>query len=77
MRSTIAALAVLFAWAVLAHDTGASGERHAYRVQPGDTLWGIAVARYAGDPRAGVYDLQQRNHLTTATLTPGQLLQVP
>jgi LysM repeat protein len=50
---------------------------HAYRVKPGDTLWSIAAANYAGDTRKGVWQLQQRNHLGGTTLTPGQRLLLP
>ncbi len=77
VRTGSAAAAALVVWAVLAHDSGAGGPGHRYRVVPGDTLWSIAVQRYAGDPRAGVYDLQQRNELSGATITPGQVLSVP
>ena len=31
---------------------------------------------YAGDVREGVWKLEQRNHLRSATLTPGQVLVV-
>jgi nucleoid-associated protein YgaU len=77
VRTVIAATAALVVWAALAHDSGAGGPGHRYRVERGDTLWSIAVERYAGDPRAGVYDLQQRNQLSSATITPGQVLSVP
>ena len=43
----------------------------------GDTLWGIAAQHFAGDPREGVWELQQRNGLSGATITPGQLLVLP
>jgi LysM repeat protein len=48
-----------------------------YVVQPGDTLWSIASARYAGDPREGVWKLQDRNHLAGTTISPGQRLTLP
>ncbi len=41
-----------------------------------DTLWSIAAARY-GDPREGVYELQQRNGLDGTTIVPGQVLMLP
>jgi LysM repeat protein len=55
---------------------GAGPERH-YVVKPTDTLWSIASRSYAGDVREGVWKLQQRNHLATATLRPGQVLVLP
>lgn len=50
----------------------------AVTVQVGDTLWSIAT-RVAPDrdPRAEVAALQQRNHLASVDLTPGQVLRVP
>jgi LysM repeat protein len=46
-------------------------------VEHGDTLWSIAASRYAGDPREGVWKLQQRNHLLGTTISPGQKLVLP
>ena len=45
-------------------------------VQPADTLWAIAAERY-GDPREGVYELQERNDLEGTTIVPGQVLMLP
>jgi len=64
-------------WALLARDTGASGPERHYTVHAGDTLWGIAMAHFAGDPREGVWELQERNHLTGVTIRPGQVLRLP
>jgi LysM repeat protein len=55
---------------------GAGPERH-YVVKPSDTLWSIATRAYGGDPREGVWKLEQRNHLSSVTLVPGQTLVVP
>ncbi len=41
-----------------------------YVVQPGDTLWAIALAVAAGDPRAAVHDLSEI--VEAAALEPGQ-----
>ncbi len=68
-----AALAVGYA----AHGSSGAGPKRTYVVRPGDTLWSIAARTYAGDPRDGVWRLQQRNHLATATISPGEKLVVP
>ena len=47
------------------------------QVRPADTLWAIAARTYARDAREGVWRLQQRNQLTSATLRPGQKLNLP
>ena len=69
----LAALAV----GMVARVSHGAGPERSYVVKPSDTLWTIAVARYGGDTREGVWKLQQRNHLLTATLRPGQTLVLP
>jgi LysM repeat protein len=64
-------------WALFAHDSGASGPEQRYRVRPGDTLWSIAAAHLAGDPRKGVWELQERNGLDATLIVPGQVLTLP
>jgi LysM repeat protein len=76
-RIVIVILVAVLVWAVLARDTGASGTPQRHTVRAGETLWTIAAARYGGDPRAGVWKLQQENHLASATIAPGQHLLVP
>ena len=62
----------------LAHASGASGHSGTYVVKSGDTLWSITQHFYAGDPRHGVWDLEQRNDLgQSVLLTPGQRLVLP
>ena len=68
-----AALAVGLA----ARGSSGAGPKQTYVVQPGDTLWSVAERTYAGDPRQGVWQLQHRNHLATATIVPGEKLIVP
>jgi LysM repeat protein len=46
-------------------------------VAPGDTVWSIAAAHYAGDPRPHVEAILQLNHLSSPLLTPGQSLLIP
>lgn len=71
----LAALAL--AVGIAAHPSGGAGRPHSYVVEPADTLWSIATANYAGDPREGVWALQQRNHLTGTTVVPGEKLVIP
>jgi nucleoid-associated protein YgaU len=56
--------------------SGAGGERR-HVVQRGETLWGIAAERYGGDPRAGVWRIEQRNDLDGLSLQPGTVLYLP
>jgi LysM repeat protein len=77
-----ARIVVIFAFLTLAVAWGArqsdgAGHRQTYVVRAGDTLWAIAAAHYAGDPREGVYRLEQRNHLAGALVHPGQHLVLP
>ena len=44
---------------------------------PTDTLWSIVVRSYAGDVREAIWELQQRNHLASSTITPGEKLVLP
>jgi LysM repeat protein len=76
-RVVILALFGVFLWAVFARSSGASGPARHYIVRPGDSLWAIAAASYAGDPRAGVWKIEQRNHLRGPTIAPGQVLVLP
>jgi nucleoid-associated protein YgaU len=54
-----------------------SGPERSYVVRPSDTLWSIAERTYAGDVREGVWKLQERNGLHSASLRPGQVLVLP
>ena len=69
----LAALAV----ALVARTSHGAGPERMYVVKPADTLWSIAARSYGGDVREGVWKLQQRNHLGSATLRPGQKLVLP
>ena len=70
-------LAIVFAVGLAARSShGAGPERH-YVVRPTDTLWSIAARTYGGDVREGVWKLEQRNHLGSATISPGQKLILP
>jgi hypothetical protein len=76
-RVLIVVAIVLVAWAVVARDSGAGGPEQMYTVRAGDTLWSIAAAHFAGDPREGVWELRERNRLSGALIRPGQRLVLP
>lgn len=76
-RIVIVLLVAGLLWAVLVRDGGAGSPLRSYTVRPGDTLWSIASDVYGGDPREGVWKLQQRNGIEGATIVPGQRLVVP
>jgi nucleoid-associated protein YgaU len=66
-----------FAVGVYARGSQSAGPERHYVVRPADTLWSIAARTYGGDTREGVWKLEQRNHLTSATLVPGETLVLP
>ena len=77
VRIIVVVLVAGLLWAVFARDTGAGARPTHYRVKSGDTLWSIAVSRLAGDPREGVWRIQELNELDEATIVPGQRLALP
>jgi LysM repeat protein len=76
-RLVILLLAVSLIVGIAARPSGSAGKPSQYVVKPTDTLWSIAAAHYAGDPREGIWKLQRRNHLHGTTLVPGQRLVLP
>ena len=70
-------LGLVLAWSVLPRVSEGAGAGRAYRVHPGDTLWSLAARTYRGDPRQGVWAIQQENGLDGSALTPGQVLVLP
>jgi LysM repeat protein len=76
-RVAVLLLVVALVVGLLAHPSGGAGKPVRYVVKPTDTLWSIAARHYAGDPREGVWKLQRRNNLESATLVPGQRLVLP
>jgi LysM repeat protein len=69
--------AAVLAVGLAARGSSGAAPKRTYVVQPGDTLWSVAEHTYAGDPREGVWKLEQRNHLASATIVPGEKLVVP
>ena len=79
-RSTVVLVAVIaLAVALLVGARPSTGARHEsrYVVQPGDTLWEIASAYYAGDPRKAIWRISERNGLESPTIVPGQVHDMP
>lgn len=70
-------LAAAIAVATYARPSGGAGHAEVYVVKPADTLWSIAAAHYAGDPRDGIWKLEHRNRLAGPTLVPGERLVLP
>jgi LysM repeat protein len=77
VRLLVIGLLAVVAWAGFAHTSEGAGPEQVYVVQPADTLWSIAAAHYAGDPREAIWELQERNDLAGTTLQPGQRLILP
>jgi LysM repeat protein len=74
----VVVLVLLLASAVLAGSGGETTQTTEYRVQSGDTLWGIATAfDPTGDTRARVYEIRRLNELDNVIIHPGDVLLVP
>ena len=54
-----------------------AGHETRHRVRAGETLWLIAEANYAGDPRKAIWRIEQRNGLNGADITAGMVLVLP
>jgi hypothetical protein len=76
-RIVLVVFVAVVVWAVFARDTGAGSNPRHHTVRAGETLWSISLASYGGDPREGVWKLQQRNALSGSTIVPGQRLVLP
>ena len=76
-RLLILLLAISLLVGIVARPSGGADKPVRYVVKPTDTLWSIATRHYAGDPREGIWKLQQRNRLEGTILVPGQRLVLP
>ena len=57
---------------------GVVGSYETVTVQPGETLWSIAAARYPGsDIRTRVFQIEEANHLAGPSIDAGEQLRVP
>ncbi len=72
----LAGLALVL-WTAVARPSGAHGQKSVYRVQAYDTLWTIASSHYDGDVRKAIWEIQQANDLSDATIHPGERLILP
>ena len=54
-----------------------AGHETRHRVRAGETLWAIADANYAGDPRKAIWRIEQRNGLTGSDIAAGMVLVLP
>lgn len=67
---------LLLAGGVAYGGSASSGQRVV--VHAGDTLWAIAAAHYPGSSvQARIAEIEAANHLASASLRPGQLLNLP
>ena len=77
VRLLIVGVVAFLLWTVAAAGSEGAGAPRTYTVRAHDTLWTIAAASYAGDPREGVWRIQRANGLTGAAIAPGQRLRIP
>ena len=71
----VAALAVMLALSRVAQGGEAAAT---IVVQPGDTLWAIAAARYPGDDtRARIDEIERLNNLSSPLIEAGETLRLP
>ena len=75
--AVVVLLAALAGGSLGARPTSGAAPERRYVVEPGDTLWALAVARYDGDPREAVWRMKERNGLRTSALVPGMVLSLP
>ena len=77
-RTLIVVSIAVVLWLGFARGSNSAGPVQHVTVRAGDTLWTLASDHYSGDPREGVYKIQQLNHLRSGeTIAPGQRLVLP
>jgi hypothetical protein len=77
VRALIVGTVALLLWSVAATRSDSAGPPRMHTVRVHDTLWSIAAANYAGDPREGVWKLRKRNGIVGGLIRPGQRLVIP
>ena len=78
LLAAVAAVACLSVGFALGARGSAPAHSATVVVEPGDTLWSIAAARYPGDDvRIRVQDIEQANGLAGPTIDVGQTLKLP
>ena len=77
VKLLIGAVLVAAILAATVRTSHGAGPERVYVVKPTDTLWSIAARTYAGDPREGVWKLEQRNGLHSGVIHAGQRLVLP
>jgi LysM repeat protein len=60
-----------------ARTSNGAGHETRHRVKAGETLWEIAAASYAGDPREAIWRIERRNGLNGADIRAGTVLLLP
>jgi LysM repeat protein len=75
--SGVVLLALLLVALGAARPSSGAAPETRYVVKTGDTLWAIAAERYDGDPREAIWEIEDRNGLTSPLLQPGQVLVLP
>ena len=76
-RAVVIIALLVLAVAYGARRSDGAGSPDVYVVRAGDTLWTIASSHYGGDPREGVWRLEDANHLAGFIVQPGQKLVLP
>lgn len=77
VRVVVCIAAAALAVSLAARPSGGAGREHVYVVRSYDTLWSIATAHYAGDPREAIWKIERRNGLQSPVIHPGEHLILP